>query len=204
LRRSGNARSGLVEADRPRMNRHKKPSCIRLVVEAKALTPPVATLGWTVLATTVNEQTCGDAEIVRAYREQTTTVEPGWRWIKNPAVIRPVWLEKPERIAALALLTVVGFLVYGLIQRQVRQYLQQHHHSIPGNKGETAMPTAAVVLASFALVALVHLKLDETEVRQVHGWQEHHRLICKALGVDNSWYVDSAAQKNNPTCSAPP
>jgi transposase len=43
-------------------------------------------------------------------------VEPGFRWIKNPAAISPVWLEKPERIAALAMLTVVGLLVYGLIQ----------------------------------------------------------------------------------------
>ena len=88
----------------------------------QASTPPVATCGWTVLATTVGEQKCGDAEMVRAYREQTTTVEPGFRWIKNPAAISPVWLEKPERIAALAMRTVVGLLVYGLIQRQVRQY----------------------------------------------------------------------------------
>lgn len=94
----------------------------RLQVESKALRPPIATCGWMVLSTTVDEQRCGNAEIVRAYREQTTTVEPGLRWIKNPAAISPVWLEKPERIAALAMLTVVGRVVYGLIQRQVRQY----------------------------------------------------------------------------------
>jgi transposase len=178
--------------------------CYRLVVEAKALAPPVHTYGWLVLATTVDAHTSSDAEIVRAYRDQTTPVEPGFRWIKNPAAISPVWLEKPERSAALAMLTVVGLLVYGLIQRQVRQYLQQHHHAIPGNKGETAMPTAAVVLASFARVSLVHLNLDGTEARQIHGWQEHHQLICKALGVDDAWYVDSAAQENNSTCLDPP
>jgi transposase len=82
--------------------------CYRLVVEAKALTPPVHTYGWLVLAMTVDAHTSSDAEIVRAYRDQTTTVEPGFRWIKNPAAISPVWLKKPERIAALAMLTVVG------------------------------------------------------------------------------------------------
>ena len=41
----------------------------RLKVAAKALGPPVATFGWLVLATTVREQTCSDAEIVRAYIE---------------------------------------------------------------------------------------------------------------------------------------
>ena len=56
--------------------------------------------GWTVLATTVHAETCTDADILQAYQEQTTTVAPGFRWIKNPAAIAPVWLEKPERIAA--------------------------------------------------------------------------------------------------------
>ena len=110
-----------------------------------------------VLATTLDEQRCGDAEIVRAYRDQTTTVEPGFRWIQNPAAITPVWLEKRERIAALAMLTVVGLLVYSLIQRQVRQYLQQHQRTIPGNKGDTTRPTGAVVLESFVSVTQVSL-----------------------------------------------
>ena len=34
--------------------------------------------------------------------------------LRNPAAIAPVWLEKPERIAALAMLTVVGLLVYSI------------------------------------------------------------------------------------------
>jgi transposase len=89
----------------------------RLMVEVDALTNVEEDNGWTVLATTVRAETCTDADILRAYQEQTTTVEPGFRWIKNPAAIAPVWLEKPERIAALAMLTVLGLLVYSVIQR---------------------------------------------------------------------------------------
>ena len=74
------------------------------------------------LATTVRQERCSDAEMLSAYQEQHTSVEPGFRWIKNPAAISPVWLEKPERIAALAMLTVMGLLVYAVIQRQVRLY----------------------------------------------------------------------------------
>jgi transposase len=170
----------------------------RLHASSKALSPPVSTCGWLVLATTVSEQTCHDAEIVRAYRDQSTTVEPGFRWIKNPAAISPVWLEKRERIAALAMLTVVGLLVYSLIQRQVRQYLQQHHEAIPGNKGATTEPTAAVVFESFTSVTLIHLDHDGADVCQVHGWQAHHQLICQALGVDCSWYEGTTSQKINP------
>src|SRR5262245_62080867 len=127
----------------------------RLVVEVEALAHPEEDKGWTGLATTVGAEVCGDADILQAYQDQNTTVAPGLRWIKNPAAIAPVWLEKPERIAALAMLTVIGLLVYSIIQRQVRLYRRPHAQPIPGNKGTTAPPTAAVVVALFAQVALV-------------------------------------------------
>jgi transposase len=183
---------------RPRKGEEGDPELVyRLSVHTRALSPPVETFGWLVLATTVSEQTCDDAEIVRAYRDQSTTVEPGFRWIKNPAAISPVWLEKRERIAALAMVTVVGLRVYSLIQRQVRQYLQQHQQMIPGNKGDTALPTAAVVFESFASVTQVRLALDGVDVCQIHGWQAHHRLICQALDLDEFWYEEATNQKNN-------
>jgi hypothetical protein len=162
----------------------------RLVVEGDALAHPKEDNGWMVLATTVRE----DAEILRAYQEQHTTVEPGFRWIKNPAAISPVWLEKPDRIAALAMLTVLCFLVSSVIQRQVRLYLRTHDQQMPGNKGETAIPTPAVVLSLFAPIAVVHLSLSNAEMRQVYGIHHYHLMVCEALGLDHTWYevVDSA------------
>ena len=167
----------------------------RLVAEAEALETPEEDKGWPVLATTVSAKVCTDAEILQAYQEQHTTVEPGFRWLKNPAAISPVWLEKPERIAALAMLTVLGLLVYSIIQRQVRLYLRTHDQQLPGNKGMTAIPTAAVVLALFAPVALVHFWIGEHEVGQLAGVQPHHLLICDALGVDHSWYEAPSVPK---------
>ena len=116
-------------------------------------------------------RSCPDAEVLQAYQQQYTSVEPGFRWIKNPAAISPVWLEKPARIAALAMLTVVGLLVYALIQRQVRLYLCAHDQQIPGNKGPTASPTSAVVFTLFAPVMCVQFTLDEQISVQVHGLQ---------------------------------
>jgi transposase len=161
----------------------------RLVVEAQALPQAEQEQGWTVLATTVGTAVCTDEQILRTYQEQNSTVEPGLRWIKNPAAITPMWLEKPDRIAALAMLTVVGLLVYGLIQRQVRRHLQEHREYVPGNKGPTDTPTAAVVMALFTPVMMVQVQVDKTIVRQVYGWQDHHGMVCDALGVDQSWYA---------------
>src|SRR5215470_17790036 len=167
----------------------------RLIVEVESLPNPEEENGWTVLATTVNADTCADAEILQAYQEQHTTVEPGFRWIKNPAAISPVWLEKPERIAALAMLTVLGLLVYSIIQRQVRLFLHTHAQQVPGNKGMTATPTAAVVLALFAQVTMVQLGVEDQQVEQLYGVQPHHLLVCDALDLDSSWYAVPSAPK---------
>ncbi len=187
---------------RPRRGRPAKTapppleSGYRLVVEVEALANAAEDNGWTVLATTVSAEDGTDGEILQAYQDQNTTVEPGFRWIKHPAAIAPVWLEKPERIAALAMLTVLGLLVYSVIQRQVRLYLLTHDEQLPGNKGLTAIPTAAVVLALFAQVALVQLWIEEQEVHHIYGLQPHHRLVCHALGLDPSWYAVPLAPKS--------
>jgi transposase len=147
----------------------------RLAVEVTALANLEEDNGWAVLATTVPIEACGDTEI----------------------------LEKPERIAALAMLTVLGLLVYSVIQRQVRLYLRIHDQQLPGNKGLTATPTAAVVLALFAPVALVQLWIEEQEVMQLSGVQAYHLLVCDALGLDSSWYAVPSAQKNGRDIQTP-
>ena len=190
-RRTRRARRGRpAKTDPPPME-----ACYRLVVAVERLVIPEEDNGWTVLATTVSAEPCADSEILQAYQDQNTTVEPGFRWIKNPAAIAPVWLEKPERIAALARLTVIGLRVYSIIQRQVRLYLRTHDRQVPGNKGPTTTPTAAVVLALCAQIAMVQFWLDDHEVAQVYGLQPHHRLICDALGLDHAWYEAPSVHK---------
>jgi transposase len=176
----------------------------RLVVHREVLVPAADTYGWTVLATTVQPEVGTDTEILQAYQEQHITVEPGFRWIKNPAAISPVWLEKPQRIAALAMLTVVGLLVYAVIQRQVRLYLREHERQIPGNKGLTATPTAAVVFALFTPVMLVYSTVDDSPSLQVHGIQDYHRLICDAVGIAQTWYQGGTTGQNSLLRTTPP
>ena len=116
------------------------------------------------MATTLRPAVCTDAEMLQAYQEQHITVEPGFRWSKHPAAISPGWLEKPERIAALAMLTVMGVLVYAVIQRQVRRSLRDHERHLPGNQGPTATPTTAVVFALLTPVMLGHFTVDHAPI----------------------------------------
>ena len=123
------------------------------------------------------------------------TVAPGCRGLKNPAAISPVWREQPARSAALALLPGVGLRVYSLSQRQGRLSLLPHAQPVPGNKGTTATPTAAVVVALLAQGAMGHVLFDAHEGVPGEGMQPPHWLSCDALGLDHAWYDATAVQK---------
>jgi hypothetical protein len=78
-----------------------------------------------------------------------------------------------------------------------------HDQQVPGKQGETAMPTAAVVCALFALGALVQIQMHGQKVYQMYGGQPHHWLICDALGLNYSWYEAPAAHKNGKRTHTP-
>ena len=166
-----------------------------MVVAVAVRRNPEEDHGWTVLAPTVRPEEGTATEILQASQDQTTTVVPGLRWIMSPAAIAPVWIEKPERSAALAMLTVIGTLVSSMLQRQVRLSLRSQEQQVPGNKGATAPPTAAVGLALCAQVALGPCWRGEHEVAQGYGVPPHHLLVCDALGLDHAWYEAPSAHK---------
>jgi len=102
------------------------------------------------------------------------------------------------------MLTVVGLLVYALIQRQVRLYLREHGQHLPGNQGATALPTAAVVLSLFVQVMMVQWEMDKKAAFQVYGLQDHHLMICDALGIDRAWYALPPIGQNRLRSATPP
>ena len=153
----------------------------------EALVPSEDVHGWTVLATTMQPEGCTDTEMLQAYQEQHITVEPGFRLDQESRRYQPGVAGETRTDCALAMLTVVGLLVYAVIQRQVPLYFREHDRHIPGNKGLTATPTAAVVFALFTPVTLVHFAVDNTPSFQVHGLQDYHRIVCDAVGIDQAW-----------------
>ena len=88
--------------------------------------------------------------------------------------------------------------------RQVRLSLREHNQHIPGNKGPTALPTAAVVCDLCTPVTLVHLAVDNVPILHVHGIREDHRLVCEAVGIDQAWYQGAAAGQNSLRSATPP
>ena len=94
--------------------------------------------------------------------------------------------------------------MYTVIQRQVRLYLRDHDQQVPGNKGLTATPTAAVVFALFTPVMLVQFAMADTTSLQVHGVQNYHRMVCEAVGIDQAWYQGAVPGQNSLPRTTPP
>jgi len=92
----------------------------RLGGDVAARANPEEAHGWRGLAPTVPAEGCGDTDLLRASQAPKTTGEPGFRGSTNPAAIAPVWLEQPARLAAVAMLTVSGFLGESILPRQGR------------------------------------------------------------------------------------
>src|SRR5256886_13415480 len=94
--------------------------------------------------------TLSDAEIVAEWKGQYK-VEHCFRLVNQRFLVAPVFLKTPRRIAALVFLIMVGALVAGLIERQVRRALAALQHPIPGLMPEgrdTLHPTIARLFRS--------------------------------------------------------
>jgi hypothetical protein len=104
--------------------------------------------------------TLSDAEIAVEWKGQYK-VEHCFRLVHQHFLVTPLFLKTPQRIAALVLLIMVGALVAGLIERQVRRALAALQQPLTGLMPEgrdTLHPTVARLFKAFADYSLVQVK----------------------------------------------
>ena len=104
--------------------------------------------------------TLSDAEIAAAWKGQYK-VEHCFRLVHQHFLVTPLFLKTPQRIAALVFLIMVGALVAGLIERQVRRALAALQQPLTGLMPEgrdTLHPTVARLFKAFADYSLVQVK----------------------------------------------
>jgi transposase len=124
-----------------------------------------------------------DAEplaILAVYREQGS-VERGFRFLKDPLFLASsVFLQKPERIVALALVMTLCLLIYRLAEYQVRRQLAATGQTIPDQLGKlTARPTLRWIFQCFEGIDLLHIGAATTVVLRLTPL---HEQILALLG----------------------
>ncbi len=104
--------------------------------------------------------TLNDNEILKEWKGQYK-VEHRFRMIQEIFLAHPIFLKKPERIVSLIFLIMVGSLVAGLVERQVRRAVTEQEEPIKGLMPEgrdTLRPTIGRILKAFAHYSLIRFK----------------------------------------------
>jgi len=101
-----------------------------------------------------------DASLLQEWKGQYK-VEHCFRLTNQLFLCGPVFLKNAQRIVSLILLIMVGCLVAGLIERQIRRALAERHEPIHGLMPEgrdTLKPSVTRILRAFADYSLVLIK----------------------------------------------
>ena len=139
-----------------------------------------------ILATNIldkNEIT--NQKILEEYKDQQSN-ERGFRFLKDPLFFTSsVFVKKPERVEAIAMIMGVCLLVYSLAQRKLRQELESANASIRNQvKKLTNRPTRRWVFQMFQAVHLVNINGAE----QISNLTKERRSILNYLGKVCSQY----------------
>ena len=96
-------------------------------------------------------------QLLSLYKAQTTTVERGFRFLKDPLFFaHSLFLKKTSRLMALIMIMGLALLIYALAERHLRLALVHHQQFIPDQLGKpTQSPTMRRVFQMFEGVDLL-------------------------------------------------
>jgi transposase len=150
-----------------------------------AIDHALRTKGKFVLATNVLDvQHLPDEALVETYKGQNTTVERGFRFLKDPLFFaHSLFLKKPERIMALLMVMGLCLLVYALAEHRLRSELVSRDETLPDQTGKpTQRITLRRVFQMFEGIEVLLLMVEGTQQRLILNLTELHQRILEMLG----------------------
>jgi transposase len=124
-----------------------------------------------------NVPTAGDLahsarDLLTVYKDQHGT-EQNYGFLKDPVIVNRLFLKKEERIEALGLVLLLALLIWRLMERAMRRYVDTTRTPLPGwDKKATERPTAFMMITKFAGVIVMKLGLHRHLARPLSGVQQ--------------------------------
>ena len=113
-------------------------------------------------------------DILTVYKEQHGT-EQNYGFLKDPVIVNSLFLKKPERIEALGLILLLALLLWRLMERTMRTYVDTTRTPLPGwDKKATERPTAFMMITKFAGVIVFKCGHDRQLARPLSGVQQQY------------------------------
>ena len=120
-------------------------------------------------------------ELLTLYKSQIG-IEKNFSFLKDPAIVNSIFLKKAERIEVLGLILLISLLIWRLMERSMRQYVETHGRTLPGwLRRKTNKPTAFMMTTKFVSVMVVTVGQHRQLVKPLKPFQLEY---LKALGLN--------------------
>ena len=125
------------------------------------------------------------SKLLQEYKQQQK-VERGFRFLKDPLFFTSsVFVKKPQRVEALALIMALTLLVYTLAERKIRQGLDSTQQTVLDQRQRPSdNPTFRWILQKFQGIHLVTLN----GLQQITNLSVERQLIIRLLGPPTCRY----------------
>ncbi len=119
-------------------------------------------------------------ELLALYKSQIG-IEKNFSFLKDPAIVNSIFLKKAERIEVLGLVLLISLLIWRLMERSMRQYVEHNDCTLPGwVRRKTKKPTTFMMTTKFASIMVITLGLHRKLARPLKAFQLEY---LTALGV---------------------
>lgn len=121
------------------------------------------------------------AALLKLYKNQSG-IEQNFGFLKDPVIVNSIFLKKPTRIEVLGLVLIIALLIWRLMERCMRRYLDATKSKITGWKNRpTKRPTSFMMTTKFLSILVAKAGRERQLVRPLKPVQLEY---LQALGVN--------------------
>lgn len=137
-----------------------------------------------VLATNVSPHVLSAKDIIAAYVKQGSTIERGFRFLKDPVFFASsLFLKKPSRIQGLLTIMTFALLIYSIAERRMRKALKENDQTVPNQINQpTNTPTLRWLFQQLDGINRVIVRLGEAIHYMWQGISDLRRKIISLFG----------------------
>ena len=125
--------------------------------------------------------------LLELYKDQGG-IEQNFGFLKDPVIVNSIFLKKPSRIEVLGLVLLIALLIWRLMERCMRRYLDETGSEITGWKNKpTKRPTSFMMTTKFLSILVARAGRKRQLVKPLRSVQLEY---LQALGVNPKAFVD--------------
>ena len=181
---------GRPPKDTPRKTRQEYVLAFNVELDAEAVAREREQAGCFVLLTNApesGENGMDGKKVLLTYKGQYG-VESDFGFLKDPLVVNDLFLKKPSRIEALGMILIISLVIWRLMERSLRTYVENTGIKLPGwDKKMTDRPTAFMMSTKFININVIKIGNRRLIPR---GLRKEIPPYLKALGVDEKVFTE--------------